>query len=466
MKFNKHNCDAFAKAYGFHYDLINDEQLIRDIRTDMDRGLRGEDSSLAMIPAYINSGAPLERGKKVLALDAGGTNLRAALVSFNEKGEPITEGLSKSPMPGTKPDEHGQRHPIGAEAFFDQMAAQAGPLLEGAAERGEKVEGVGFCFSYPMTITSDADGILLMLSKEIEAPELIGKAIGAGLREALEKRGTKAPERIVLLNDTTAALLSGKAEIPADGGWNRGADKYGVPQGPVVGLILGTGFNVAYPAASIPKINFHNPENPQIIVCESGNIDPYCLGRLDHSFDQSTKTPNLYHLEKATSGAYIGGLVLHIWKQAIRDGLLDFRKKEELLALESIETRYVNEWMWSPLCGEGPVAAYFGKDELDALKTAAYLCTIVTERGGVIAASAVAGAAHQMEAESGDCLSNPFKPLRIAVEGTTYMVYKYMRRAFESALHKMLAGRKPAYYTVAPVDQASLFGAAVAALSK
>jgi hexokinase len=56
--------------------------------------------------------------------------------------------------------------------------------------------------------------------------------------------------------------------------------------------------------------------------------------------------------------------------------------------------------------------------------------------------------------------------VRIAVEGTTYMIYKHMRRALESWLHFMLYSDKPRPYVIAPVEQASLFGAAVAALSE
>jgi hexokinase len=59
----------------------------------------------------------------------------------------------------------------------------------------------------------------------------------------------------------------------------------------------------------------------------------------------------------------------------------------------------------------------------------------------------------------------PWAPVRIAVEGTTYLLYKGMRRALESWLHLMLNTGKPMPYIIQPVEQASLFGAAVAALS-
>ncbi|MDR2375111.1 MAG: hexokinase, partial [Treponema sp.] len=319
---------------------------------------------------------------------------------------------------------------------------------------------IGFCFSYPMKITEDADGILLGFSKEVDAPDVIGKAIGQGLREALEKRKVRVPGRIVLLNDTVATLLSGLAELPAQGGLLRGEDRYGVPGGPMVGFILGTGFNTAYPERSIPKIGFDSPENPQIVVCESGNFAHRYMGSLDKEYDATTKTPGVYTLEKASAGAYLGPLTFHILKQAVKDGVLKFRKSDEFLAWPTLQTKDLNAFMHEPLAMQGPVGSLFGIDERDALASFVYLTSIVTERGALLAAAAVAGAAGK--AGSG---YDPFVPIRIAVEGTTYLIYKGMRAALESWLHVMMNRGRPRSYAIAPVEQASLFGAAVAALS-
>jgi hexokinase len=61
---------------------------------------------------------------------------------------------------------------------------------------------------------------------------------------------------------------------------------------------------------------------------------------------------------------------------------------------------------------------------------------------------------------------DPYAPIRIAVEGTTYMACKGMRRSLDAWLHTMLADGMPRPYVMAPVDQASLLGAAVAALGR
>ncbi|MDR2211454.1 MAG: hexokinase [Spirochaetaceae bacterium] len=441
----------FARFYGFHYDICDPAVLVRDVRIDMERGLQGKSSPLPMIPSYLRPLAQASSGKTVIALDAGGTNLRAARVRFRAPGRPEAEETRKAPMPGTA----GR---VNAEEFFDQIAGLAGPLMSGAP--GESLEGIGFCFSYPMKMQENGDGIPMAFSKEVDAPEVIGRSIAQELRAALERLGLRPPKRIVLLNDTVATLLSGLEEIPPDGGKNKGPDTFALPGGPVVGCILGTGFNTAYPEKDIPKIGFHSKDMPQIVVCETGNAAPRYLGVLDREFDATTKHPGSYTMEKTTSGAYLGPLTFHILKQAIADGVLQFKRSAEFAALPALQTKDLNAFMHAPLAMEGPLGELFDRGELDAIRSVAYLTSIITKRGAMFSAAVVAAAVERMEAGY-----DPFTPVRIAVEGTTYMIYRGMREALESYLHVMLNREKPRSYIIAPVEQASLFGAAVAALS-
>ncbi|GHV94791.1 hexokinase [Spirochaetia bacterium] len=452
--FDPEAINEFARYYGFHYDNWDPLALVEDVLIDMERGLKGLSSSLPMIPSYITPVAQVPPGKTVLALDAGGTNLRASLVHFDAQGKAIAEGTTKTPMPGT-------RGKVNAEQFFDQIADAALPLLSNTSG----IEGIGFTFSYPMEMTADADGILMAFSKEVDAPEVIGKAIGAGLREALARKGHKYSGPIALLNDTVATLLSGLAAIPIDGEAERTKNAYGFTGGPVIGFILGTGFNTAYPERSIPKIGFESAAAPQIVVCETGTFKLRYRGQLDQEYDNTTKNPGAYTLEKASAGAYLGPLTLHILKQAVKDKLIRFKKSEELLAMPHLETRTLNEFSHAPLAAEGPLGSLFGLDEGDALAAVQYITSIITERGALFSSAVLAATVARINACDG-LGYEPYAPVRIAVEGTTYLIYKGMRRSLESWLHLMLYSRKPRPYIIAPVEQASLFGAAVAAMIK
>jgi hexokinase len=440
----------FARYYGFHYDRIEGAALVEDVLYEMERGLNGSSSSLPMIPAYISPVSQIMPGKTVIALDAGGTNLRAALVDFDENGKALIRESLKAPMPGTK----GR---LSANAFFDEIAALTAPLIEKAAG---KVAGIGFCFSYSMEITKDTDGILLAFSKEVNAPEVHGKAIGAGLRDALARRNLSPPAKIVLLNDTVATLLSGLSEIPMQ---SNGADCCDIETGPVVGFILGTGFNTAYIESRIPKIGFDSPENPQIVVCESGNYAHRYVGFLDKEYDKTTQFPGAYTFEKAASGAYLGPLTFHIICRALRDGLFTFNRADEFLSFETLRTKDLDTFLHEPLARTGPIGELFGKDERYAVSSFVYLASILTERGALLSAGVLAAAVEKTE--RGIRGFDPLVPVRIAVEGTTYMIYKGMRQALESHLHVILNRDRPRSFIIAPVEQGSLLGAAVAALS-
>jgi hexokinase len=402
-----------------------------------------------MIPSYITPVTHLPPGKVVLALDAGGTNLRTSLVQFNENGKAVTQGMNKISMPGT----NGH---VNHDQFFGTIADAALPLL-----KDSKIEGIGFTFSYPMEITADADGILLGFSKEVDAPDVIGKAIGKGLREALAKKGFKYDGPIVLLNDTVATLLSGITSMSSECEKAGSSIDLGDGSGPVIGFILGTGFNTAYPETVIPKINFNAPGSPQIVVCETGNFNIRNRGQLDREYDNTTKNPGVYLLEKAASGAYLGPLTLHILKQAVKDNVLKFKKADKFLAIPHLETKYLSDFFHSPLSAEGPLGSLFSSDEMDTIASIQYIASIITERGALFSAAVLAATV-----EKTNHTFEPYSPVRIAVEGTTYMLYKGMRRAIDAYLHQMLFKEKPRPYVISPVEQASLFGAAVAALSK
>jgi hexokinase len=131
-----------------------------------------------------------------------------------------------------------------------------------------------------------------------------------------------------------------------------------------------------------------------------------------------------------------------------------------LLDLPVLETRDLNSFLRAPLSGESPLDQLFDRDETDAVASVLYLSSIVTERAALLSAAALAATVERMDA---GC--DPLAPVRIAVEGTTYMRYRGMRKSLEARLHTMLVSRKPRSCIIAPVEQASLFGAAVAAVT-
>ena len=254
---------------------------------EMALGLEGESSSLAMIPTYIDADAEIPAGERAVVLDAGGTNLRGALVGFTDEGRARIESFTRRRMPGTEGEE------VGREAFFDSLAALAEPLLrENDGGRG----CMGFCFSYPTEILPNRDGRLIHWSKEVRAPEVEGRLIGSDLREALRRRGRAEPPEVVVLNDTTAALLAGKAR-----GRTRGWGGY-------AGFILGTGTNSCYVESNgrIGKLKGLDEGGSQVVNGETGGFACADRGEGDRRLGAGTARPDGYWLAQRSWGGSSG----------------------------------------------------------------------------------------------------------------------------------------------------------------
>jgi len=196
------------------------DSSVEGFMEEMEKGLKGNPSSLAMIPAWVSAEKSIVPEERVIVLDAGGTNFRAATYSFDSAGNPRVEHFSKSEMPGTS-------GPISRDRFFRDIAEK----MELSVRDSEKI---GFCFSYPTEIHPDGDGRLVHFTKEVKAPEVEGQLIVANLNAVLKSRGFPTPRKTVLLNDTVATLLAGKVASSL-----HGFDGY-------IGFILGTGTNCAY----------------------------------------------------------------------------------------------------------------------------------------------------------------------------------------------------------------------------
>ena len=163
--------------------------LTSSLLSEMEKGLKGEKSSLMMIPAYVGVDGKIPQGSKAIVLDAGGTNFRGGIVSI----PPKVEEKQNQPMPGTRGN-------VGEDEFYNAFASEI-KRLEGKAT----VEKIGWCFSYPAEATPDLDAKLVCWTKNVDAPAIVGQNVGS---ELLKRTGGKS---IAVVNDTVATLLAAKA---------------------------------------------------------------------------------------------------------------------------------------------------------------------------------------------------------------------------------------------------------------
>lgn len=252
------NIREFLSRHNFDTGVA--DNLHEKILSDMQNGLNAGCATIREI----------NEGETAIVIDAGGTNFRSCIVTKNKTGISISD-FEKTSMPGIDRE-------LSKEEFFSAIALNI-ERLKDASDR------IAFCFSYAMEITEDGDGRILKFSKEIKAHDAEGSLLAKELKAELARRGWKRIQKVSVLNDTAALLLSG---IVATQGQKMHSH---------VAFILGTGMNSAY---------IHDGH---IIVTECGMFNGIEQSDFDKIVDSRSSCPGQSMLEKMCSGAYLGEIV-------------------------------------------------------------------------------------------------------------------------------------------------------------
>jgi len=422
---------TFLKDHHLRSSDINLDEIIGTFLEDMDQGLRGIPGALRMIPTYIEAENDFLKDVPVLAIDAGGTNFRAAIITISHNGHIETEEILNNRMPGLDGE-------ISSREFFETMSSYLKPLAAG-------VDRIGFCFSYPTEILPDRDGRLIRFCKEVRAPEVHGQLIGKNLLRTL---GT--PEKkIVLLNDTVATLLAGKAATS------------GIKYGTYIGFILGTGTNTCYieKNSSILKLKDLNPSKSQIINIESGDFGRPPRNETDILFDHTTADPGSYKFEKMFSGGYFGNLVLFILKQAASEGLLSEGAASYLHTITELPASEAGAFLSGNATGNNIL--------LKAVRTGSdkETCSIIIDSLIDRAAKLVAANLASTVIKSGKGKNENEKVL-ISAEGTTFYKLHNLKSRFEKYFYNYLDDKGQGHIEIISTEHSSLIGAALAGLIK
>ena len=432
----KDKVKAFLAANKMNPADIDIEETCGIFLKEMEMGLAGKNSSLAMLPTYIETEQKIPLNKPVIVMDAGGTNFRTALVSFNKDGKPKIESLRLFPMPGIKEQ-------VSKQHFFKTMAGYLDEVIDKSAN-------IGFCFSYPIEIFPNKDGRVLYFSKEIKADEVAGQVIGENLNIAITASGQRDKKRIVLLNDTVTTLLAGRASAAG-----RSFDTY-------IGFILGTGTNCCYVERNknITKTQDLDPAKSQIVNVESGGFGKAPQGKIDKDFDKSSLNPGMYTFEKMVSGAYLGPLSLWTLKAAADNALFSKNFAEKIKNVKNVTTKDINELISFPEGREGPFSSALESASGDDILTACRLIDRLIERAAKLAAIKLSSAA--IKSDRG---RDPAHPVCIVAEGTTFYHLRYLKQRVEYYLKDYLENRKGIYFEIMNVENATLIGAAIAGLT-
>ncbi len=418
---------GFLKSHKMTAEDISIKEVVSSFLSEMEKGLAGEESSLLMLPTYIEADGDVEANEPVVAIDAGGTNLRAAKVYFDDNLSLVTENIQKGKMPGVEQE-------LSKKEFFDTLAG----FLTDYKNTSEKF---GFCFSYPVEIYPSKDGKLLEWSKEVKAPEVIGTMVGEELLKTLNIPN----KQIVLMNDTVSTLLAGKAARAV-----KTYDTY-------IGFILGTGTNTAYIEANknITKTDGLDLEGSQVINLESGAFTLAPRTDIDLAFDNTTKNPGRYAFEKMFSGGYFGGLCTTALKMAAQEGV--FSDASVFENMEELTTEQVNRYVQGIDDAKSVLPGVFF-NESDKLIAAEIIDTLIERSAKLVAANLAAVIVKTGKGKSHE------KPILMTIEGTTFYKLHNFRALFEEYLTTLLSGENQRYFEIVEVENSSLLGAAIAAI--
>lgn len=422
----------FISQNGMLVDYAYFEENLNMFVNEMEKGLAGENSSLKMLPTYISIDDIPEKRSNVIVIDAGGTNLRIALVSF-DYNTPSISYFKRYPMLGIK-------EPITKDEFFSTLAEYLVPLAG-------KSKKIGFCFSFPAEILPDRDGRAINLSKEVKITGIENSLIGNPLKNALEEKGFDI-ESIVIINDTVASLLGAKAVY---GG--RVHDSY-------IGFILGTGTNSCYIENNFNILKsglLKNKPGSCIINIESGGYAKAPRTPVDELFDSLTKKPGEQLFEKMISGAYQGGLLLEFIRAAAANDCFSKSFKEKLETVSSLESKEIDDFCYYPY-GDNKLA-YLSKDSEKDLISLYELIDAFFERAAVL--SVVNIAAILKKTGTG---RNPCRPVCISAEGSTFYNCKLLNEKINYYMIEYVKRRLNIYSEFVKAENATLYGTALAGL--
>ncbi len=416
MKLNVVN---FLNKYGMNYQNLDMNLETNKFIEEMEKGLNREGGSLKMIDTYIDLKSDVTTEKEVMVMDAGGTNLRVAKVSFDKDYNVSINDLYKTSMPGVKVE-------VSEDEFLNALADASKNVMT-------NLDKLGYCFSYPAITTEDRDAKLIEWTKGIMAPSIVDKKVGAILVDKLESiDGLK--REVAVLNDTVATLLGGKGVYAA-----REFDGF-------IGFIFGTGVNACY-----------TEDSGRIYNMESGNYANLPLGTIDIEYDKTTNNPGAQLLEKMVSGRYLGEVIYLTLLKAGEEGLITETCYDKLKQIKDFELIHASLYLNDCFNAENDIVKCLSND--DDRKVIYEIIDKLVERAAKICAIKIS--ATILKTNKGKDITKPFA---IVCEGSTFFKLKDFKEKFDYYLKDYLVKEHSTYYELLSGEDLNLIGSAIAVL--
>lgn len=415
MKWNERKAKDAIEAFSFGpEELVAASEVFR---SEMEKGIAGDKSStLNPLPSYLGLPTGDEQGD-FIALDFGGTNVRAERVRLFGGGKFERSACVARPLivPGRYNHANGGET---AKGLFGFIAEIVDSVIGGDRETPYRL---GHTFSFPAFQESPKDARLLSWTKELSVPDVEGHWINERLNEAMQARGIDNVRPTAILNDTVAVMLSAAYQ------WDD----------VVIGSIYATGFNACY----LEKFGGAKP--PMVMNLEAGNFGWFDQNEYDAALDKASEKPGSQLLEKMVSGRYVGAL----FSQALGD------------VVGETFPAVTGEDIYHIIRGDDQgLLQRMANDSLteEQIRESIALAEAIVRRSARIAAAVYAGILHHV-GSAGDAGGK-----NIAVEGSFFTHMSMARATLHEALKELL-GDDAEHVQVWQVTGGASLGAALAA---
>lgn len=418
---NDKKCQEIVDAFSVEHQEL--EEITAAFRRDIVLGLEGDTlSSFKMLKSYLTLPTRAETGE-FIALDFGGTNVRALLIKLLGNGK--VEVVKKVARQLVTSEYNYISANTTAEQLFDFIA---GIIME-VAEPGKEYL-LGHTFSFPSMQTDLYNAKLIIWTKEFAVQGVEGHVVNDLLSAALQRCGGEKIKPVAVINDTVATLLAA-------------AYKHDYVD---IGSICGTGHNTAYME---PYNGYTKPR--MILNLECGNFNKLMMNKYDKIIDAASEKPGEQRFEKMISGKYLGELfylalcdALALEKKAIEFDGADLAKMIEDTTLNlSMVRSLLKDKIGEEL------------DEDDALWAKAIAENIVIRSARLAAASYVAIIWHV----DGDTYINEHV---VAIDGSLFEKMPLFKESMQQALYELL-GQSASKVVLMLENSGSGVGAAIAA---
>jgi hexokinase len=216
------------------------------------------------------------------------------------------------------------------------------------------------------------------------------------------------------------------------------------------GLILGTGCNSCYVEKG-EKIKKLSMANDMIVNCESGNFSGAPEGAADEILDRSSNNPGTFRFEKKMSGVYLGKIVTQLARLAAERGLMSegFGNPDyEAFAAHEIDSFIRGD--------DNRICQMCVGDDAKVLHVLVDMCF---ERAARLVTANIAALC--IHTDSG---KTPQAPFVLVPEGSVFHGSLLFRSKFDSYLDGYMKEKLGRHVVIRAAENATIAGAALAAL--